>query len=83
MFISERASFEQEDDNFRHIGHSIEKADETLEELKLKGIVDMDMQVVVKQYSRQIYIRDPGGFEIDLIHWTDKADFYKSLNKGD
>ncbi|MEA4846144.1 MAG: hypothetical protein VB106_02805 [Clostridiaceae bacterium] len=56
MFISERASFEQEDDNFRHIGHSIEKADETLEELKLKGIVDMDMQVVVKQYSRQIYI---------------------------
>ena len=83
MFISERASFEQKDDNFRHIGYSIEKADETLEKLKLKGIVDIDMKVVVKQYSRQLYIRDPDGFEIDLIQWTDKAGFYKSLNKGD
>ena len=83
MFISERENFEQKDNNFRHIGYSIDKADETLEELKLKGIVKRDTQVIVKQYSKQIFIRDPDGFEIDLIQWTDKAGFYKSLNKGD
>lgn len=81
MFISERASFEQKDDNFRHIGYAVEKADEILEELKMKGFIDMDMQVIVKQYSRQLYIRDPDGFEIDLIQWTDKAGFYKSLKE--
>jgi len=40
----------------------------------------MDMQVVVKKYSRQLYIRDPDGFEIDLIQWTDKTGFYNSLS---
>lgn len=79
MFISERASFEQKDENFRHIGYSVEKADEVLKELKLKGFIDMEMQVVVKQYSRQFYIKDPDGFEIDLIEWTDKRSFYNNL----
>ncbi|KUO76371.1 MAG: hypothetical protein APF77_06635 [Clostridia bacterium BRH_c25] len=83
IFISERTGFKQKDENFRHIGYSVEKADEILEELKLKGLIDMDMQVVVKKYSRQLYIRDPDGFEIDLIQWTDKTGFYNSLSKDE
>lgn len=79
LFISERASFNQGNGNFRHIGYSVEKADEVLEKLKLKGFVDMNMQVIVKQYSRQFYIKDPDGFEIDLIEWTDKSGFYNNL----
>lgn len=79
LFISEKDGFELADENFRHIGYSAEDADVTLNELKRKGCVDRAMQVIVKQYSRQFYIKDPDGFEIDIIQWTDKDGFYKHL----
>lgn len=71
MFISERACFEKK--------YSVEDADKLLEELKLKGFAAEDAEVVVKEYSRQIYLKDSDGFEIDLIQWTDKSGFYNSL----
>ncbi|MGE5630205.1 MAG: VOC family protein [Caulobacteraceae bacterium] len=82
LFISEKESFTGKDENFRHIGYSVEKVDETLEELKLKGYVEPGVQVIVKQFSRQFYIKDPDGFEIDLIEWTDKEGFYDNLIQG-
>lgn len=33
----------------------------------------------MKPFSKQFYIKDPDGFEIDLIQWTDKDGFYKNL----
>jgi len=80
LFISEKEGFEGREENFRHIGYSVDNVDGLLAELKSKGYVDEGMQVVVKQFSRQFYIKDPDGFEIDMIHWTDKAGFYKYLN---
>ncbi len=80
LFISERNNFESREENFRHIGYSINNADELLNEFKFKGYVDVGMQVVVKQFSRQFYIKDPDGFEIDMIQWTNKEGFYESLN---
>lgn len=80
LFISEKEGFENRDENFRHIGYSIDNADELLCEFKRKGYVDAGLQVIVKQFSRQFYIKDPDGFEIDLIQWTDKQGFYENLN---
>ncbi|MHB1392974.1 MAG: VOC family protein [Clostridia bacterium] len=80
LFISEREGFQKENENFRHIGYSVDNADELLSEFKSKGYVDDDLQVIVKQFSRQFYIKDPDGFEIDMIQWTDKGCFYEHLN---
>lgn len=80
LFISERDNFESGEENFRHIGYSINDADELLNEYKSRGYVDSDLKVIVKQFSRQFYIKDPDGFEIDMIQWTDKEGFYESLN---
>lgn len=79
-FISERADFTAVNENLRHIGYSVDNADRILEELKNKGYAAAEQQVIVKAYSRQIYIKDPDGMEIDLIQWTDKDGFYRSLN---
>ncbi|MDF2521528.1 MAG: glyoxalase/bleomycin resistance/dioxygenase family protein [Clostridia bacterium] len=79
LFISEKDGFEAGCENLRHIGYSVDNADKILIELKRKGYADEEQKVVVKQYSRQVYIKDPDGMEIDLIQWTDKAGFYKSL----
>lgn len=65
--------------SFRHIGYSIEDADFLLETLKDKGYADRECRIVVKQFSRQFYLRDPDGFEIDFIQWTDKEGFYENL----
>jgi len=79
LFISEKDGFEAVNENLRHIGYSVDNADKVLEGLKQKGYADIEQQVIVKQYSRQIYIKDPDGMEIDLIQWTDKQGFYQSL----
>ncbi len=80
LFISEREGFEVNKENFRHIGYSIDNVDKHLYDLKSKGYVDDRLQIIVKQFTRQFYIKDPDGFEIDLIQWTDKAGFYEKLN---
>ncbi|WP_353093191.1 VOC family protein [Tissierella praeacuta] len=80
LFISERDNFKIEtEENFRHIGYYIENVDELLESLKLKGYVDQEKEIIVNPFSRQFYIKDPDGFEIDLIQWTDKNKFYHHL----
>jgi predicted enzyme related to lactoylglutathione lyase len=79
LFISEKDDYEAGNENLRHIGYSVDNADEVLEKLKHKGYADIEQQVIIKQYSRQLYIMDPDGMEIDLIQWTDKQGFYKSL----
>lgn len=79
LFISEKDNFEVLGENMRHIGYSVDSADNVLERLKLMGYADCEQQVIVKPYSRQVYIKDPDGMEIDLIQWTDKEGFYKSL----
>ncbi len=81
LFISEKDNFTIErEQNFRHIGYYIENADELLESLKLKGYVEQKQEIIIKPFSRQFYIKDPDGFEIDLIQWTDKQGFYNHLN---
>lgn len=80
LFISEKEGFDiDRDQNFRHIGYFIENVDELLETLKLKGYIKKEQEVIVKPFSRQIYIKDPDSFEIDLIQWTDKQGFYNNL----
>jgi catechol 2,3-dioxygenase-like lactoylglutathione lyase family enzyme len=79
LFISEKDNFKAVNENLRHIGYSVNNADKLLEKLKLKGYAAEEQQVIVKQYSRQIYIKDPDGMDIDLIEWTDKQGFYNNL----
>jgi catechol 2,3-dioxygenase-like lactoylglutathione lyase family enzyme len=80
LFISEREGFEVKNENFRHIGYSVDNVDELLSEFKKKGYVKEDLQIIIKQFSRQFYIKDPDGFDIDIIQWTDKNGFYEKLN---
>ena len=76
LFISQREGFKAESGgNFRHIGYAVADADSLLADLKARGLAPMGTQIIVKQFSRQFYLRDPDGFEIDLIQWTDKEGF--------
>jgi len=80
LFISEMNNFKSEDEgNFRHMGYNIGNVDKLLEVLKLIGYVEKKQQIIVKPFSKQFYIKDPDGFEIDLIQWTDKQGFYDHL----
>lgn len=80
LFISEKEDFELEKaQNFRHIGYLVEDIDELLKNLKIKGLLPADKEIIDKSFSRQFYIKDPDGFEMDLIQWTDKQAFYKHL----
>ncbi|MDF2593557.1 MAG: glyoxalase/bleomycin resistance/dioxygenase family protein [Clostridia bacterium] len=81
MFISEKDNFKPINENLRHIGYSVDNTDQFLEKLKLKGYATEEQQVIIKQYSRQLYIKDPDGMELDLIEWTDKQGFYNNLKK--
>jgi len=82
LFISEREGFQVEDKhNFRHIGYFAENVDKLLDTLKIKGYVNKKEKIIVKEFSRQFYIKDPDGFEIDLIQWTDKEGFYNKLKQ--
>ena len=80
LFISERDNFiGGVDQNFRHIGYHIENVEELLGILKSKGYVEKDQEIIIKPFSKQFYIKDPDGLEIDLIQWTDKNQFYNYL----
>jgi len=79
LFLSEKQGFAAANGNLRHIGYSVDNVDCILEKLKQQGFADKEKQVIVKDYSRQIYIKDPDGMEIDLIQWTDKQGFYNNL----
>ncbi len=80
LFLSEKENFTKEDiTNFRHIGYSVENADILLNDLKNKGYIGKEQEIIVKSYSRQFYIEDPDGIVLDLIQWTDKKGFYNSL----
>jgi len=80
LFISEKEGFKEgQESNFRHIGYNVENADELLKKLKHKGYVEEGKEIIIKPFSRQFYIKDPDGFEMDLIQWTDKQGFYNYL----
>jgi catechol 2,3-dioxygenase-like lactoylglutathione lyase family enzyme len=80
LFISEREEFvEGQESNFRHLGYTVENVDELLLKLKQWGYVEKNTEIIIKPFSRQFYIKDPDGFEIDLIQWTDKQGFYDNL----
>lgn len=80
LYISEKEDYKENDEgNFRHLGYQVENIDILLSDLINKGYLDKDEKPIIKRYSRQIYIKDPDGFEIDLIQWTDKEGFHKSL----
>ena len=80
LFISEREGFTFDTEcNFRHIGFSVENIGELLNDLKSRSYVPQEEKLIVKAFSRQFYIRDPDGFDIDFIEWTDKDSFYRHL----
>ncbi|MGE5422040.1 MAG: VOC family protein [Ignavibacteriales bacterium] len=80
LFISEKDDFAADDtSNFRHLGYSVKNIQDLLEQLKASGFVPKETQIIAKRFSKQFYIKDPDGFEIDLIEWTDKNEFYESL----
>lgn len=85
LFISEKDGFEFEDgSNLRHIGFAVKSAGRLLSSLKAKGYMPKETQLIVKAFSRQFYMKDPDGFELDFIEWTDKAAFYRYMaNKND
>ncbi len=81
LFISEKDDFKAGNGNFRHMGYSTDNADELLEKMKKAGFAGEDQKIIVKEYSRQFYIKDPDGFEIDIIQWTGKERFFHDLEK--
>ena len=80
LFISEKDNFTiDEINNFRHIGYSVSNVEELLEQLITNGYIENETKIIVKQFSKQFYIKDPDGFKIDLIEWTNKNNFYNSF----
>ncbi len=79
LFISEKDAFEAVQENMRHIGYSVDNIESTLEKLIERGYPIEELKIIHKAFSRQIYIKDPDGMEIDLIQWTDKEGFYENL----
>lgn len=80
LFLSEKDGFAFDTDaNFRHMGFSVDNADELLYALKAKGYIPKEEKIIVKAFSRQFYMKDPDGFEIDFIQWTNKERFYRHL----
>jgi lactoylglutathione lyase len=79
LFISEGLDAGATRGAVRHIGFEVEDVGALLARLKEDGIVEADREVIVKRYSRQLYLQDPDGNEIDLIQWTDKTRFYEDL----
>jgi lactoylglutathione lyase len=77
LFISEKEGYDKENEGrIRHIGYSVDNVDLLLRVMKSKKLAPADTQVIVKAFSKQFYIKDPDGFDIDLIEWTDKMGFY-------
>lgn len=81
MFVSEKDDFEFDSaSNLRHIGFSIEDAGQLLRDLKAGGYVPKTTSLIDKAWSRQFFMKDPDGFELDFIEWTDKNKFYQHLS---
>ena len=66
LFISERDDYQSDrDPNFRHIGYAVADADKLLSELKEKGIVKVDVEIIVKddgiglspEEAEQVFLR--------------------------
>jgi catechol 2,3-dioxygenase-like lactoylglutathione lyase family enzyme len=82
MFISEKTGYAFEDCvNFRHLGLSVDNAEALLSELKTKGYAPLETRLVVKAFSRQFYFKDPDGFELDFIEWTDRTGLTSTARK--
>ncbi len=80
LFISEKDGYEFDNGrNFRHIGFAVDSADSLLSSLKAKGYIPKEAQLIIKAFSRQFYMKDPDGFELDFIEWTDKEKFYRYM----
>lgn len=80
LFISEKDNFiVVKEDNFRHLGYQVDNIEILLKDLIQMGYINKNEKPIIKKFSKQIYIKDPDGLEIDLIQWTDKEGFYKSL----
>ena len=73
LYLSQREGFTPDcGGNFRHIGYAVADANSLLADLQARGLAPADTQIIVKPFSRQLYLKDPDGFEIDMIQWTDK-----------
>lgn len=81
LFVSEAPCGGAMEAGIRHIGYTVADADTLLERLKEKGIAGGETEIIVKEYSRQFYLRDPDGNEIDFIQWTDKERFRNDLRR--
>ncbi len=81
FFISEKPDFSIDDKNFRHMGYSVDNAVEFLAKMIKEGYAEENQKIIVKEYSRQFYLKDPDGFEIDIIQWTGKERFFRDLEK--
>jgi uncharacterized membrane protein (UPF0127 family)/catechol 2,3-dioxygenase-like lactoylglutathione lyase family enzyme len=82
LFISERPQCEAAERAARHIGYTVKDAGALLQQLQESGMVGEETKIIVKEYSRQFYLEDPDGNEIDFIQWTDKRGFYDDLDRG-
>lgn len=81
LFISEKPGCGAGERAMRHVGYAVEDAGALLADLKRKGLAGREVEVVVKPCSRQFYLEDPDGNEIDFIQWTDKESFYEEARK--
>ncbi len=82
LFLSEKDKFMAEKEkNFRHIGYYVNNVDQVLEKMKKKGYIKQGKKIIIKEFSRQFYVNDPDGFEIDIIQWTNKEGFYQKLKE--
>ncbi len=70
---------QMENTNFRHLGYAIDDVQKISDNLKLAGYLDSNTDIITKAFLKQFYIKDPDGFEIDMIQWTNKEGFYQSL----
>jgi uncharacterized membrane protein (UPF0127 family)/catechol 2,3-dioxygenase-like lactoylglutathione lyase family enzyme len=77
LYISEKPDSAGVEAGNRHIGYLVADADALLGRLKESGIAGDETEIIVKDCSRQFYIEDPDGNEIDCIQWTDKGRFYR------
>ena len=79
LFISENKNVSFNNNQYRHIGYSIDNIDILFKNLKNRGYIPENQNIIIKPYSKQFYIKDPDGCEIDIIQWIDKNKFYNDL----
>jgi catechol 2,3-dioxygenase-like lactoylglutathione lyase family enzyme len=82
LFVSERQGLDAGEQSLRHIGYSVDDVDGLLAKLKQAGRAGDGARIEVKECSRQLFLRDPDGNEVDIIQWTDKESFYAAERAG-